>query len=182
MSFDVGGGGIAAAIQQSIVQTPLSSQPAALAQQFEAGLQRASETSAMAAKQAEEAYRKASEIGDRDRKLINKVQEVQVQPAPLPNAMDEKVVDYLESFHDRTKNFSGIMNEVVKNVGGSGDKPSVEISKISTSGAMPGTGPNDLQVAIEMLEKSFAFAIETTLVSKASTESTRVFNNLLKGQ
>ena len=47
-----------------------------------------------------------------------------------------------------------------------------------SSGAA-GTGSGD---AVSQLQGVYAFAIETTLASRGSTESTKIFNTLLKGQ
>ena len=40
-------------------------------------------------------------------------------------------------------------------------------------------GMND---AVAQIERAYMFAIETTMVSRGSTESTKIFNTLLKGQ
>ena len=47
------------------------------------------------------------------------------------------------------------------------------------SGGAAGTASSD---AVSQLQGVYAFAIETTLASRGSTESTKIFNTLLKGQ
>lgn len=44
---------------------------------------------------------------------------------------------------------------------------------------MTGTPSGD---AVSQLQGVYTFAIETTLASRGSTESTKIFNTLLKGQ
>lgn len=56
--------------------------------------------------------------------------------------------------------------------------------------AMPGVaGPGDavsnrdaMSAAVSQMERAYMFAIETTMASRGSTESTKIFNTLLKGQ
>ena len=43
-------------------------------------------------------------------------------------------------------------------------------------------GAADMRGAVSQMERAYVFAIETTMASRGSTESTKIFNTLLKGQ
>ena len=46
----------------------------------------------------------------------------------------------------------------------------------------PGMDRADTSAAVAQIERAYMFAIETTMASRGSTESTKIFNTLLKGQ
>jgi len=48
--------------------------------------------------------------------------------------------------------------------------------------AATGLNQADMQGAVSQIEHAYSFAIETTMASRGSTESTKIFNTLLKGQ
>lgn len=51
------------------------------------------------------------------------------------------------------------------------------------TGATPATAdPASTTELVAQIQATYTFAIETTLVSKGSTETTKIFNTLLKGQ
>lgn len=53
------------------------------------------------------------------------------------------------------------------------------------AGAEPGavaSGRDAMSAAVSQMERAYMFAIETTMASRGSTESTKIFNTLLKGQ
>ena len=52
-------------------------------------------------------------------------------------------------------------------------------------GAGPGGAASSrdaMAAAVSQMERAYMFAIETTMASRGSTESTKIFNTLLKGQ
>ncbi|WP_131115249.1 hypothetical protein [Lichenihabitans psoromatis] len=46
----------------------------------------------------------------------------------------------------------------------------------------PGFDKENMTAAVSQMERAYMFAIETTMASRGSTESTKIFNTLLKGQ
>jgi hypothetical protein len=116
----------------------------------------------------------------------NASMEMRIAP-PTSDGLGGKILDHLGTFYDRAQVWqaSGITGPA-----GPAATPEITGSVAKQGVAEPpvaGTAAGDpamfdLPHAAAMLERAFAFAIETTLVSKASTEGTRIFNTFLKGQ
>jgi len=110
--------------------------------------------------------------------------EMRIAPPPVSDGLTAKIVDHLGSFYDRAQVWqaSGAASRsepaAMPEITGSIPKQGVA----EPPGAGATAGGFDTRHAVAMIEQAFAFAIETTLVSKASTESTRIFNTFLKGQ
>jgi hypothetical protein len=111
--------------------------------------------------------------------------EMRIEPPAVSDGMGGKILDHLETFYGRAQVWqaSGATSPSAASpdITGSIDKP-------AAAAPQPGSGLSgdpaifDVSHASVMLQRAFAFAIETTLISKASTESTRIFNTFLKGQ
>ncbi|MGY3450530.1 hypothetical protein [Bradyrhizobium sp. USDA 4353] len=113
--------------------------------------------------------------------------EMRITPPPSSDGFGGKIMDHLGAFYDQaqawqTSGFAGrAESSPATDVTGSIPQPSASATAVpEKTGAAPAVF--DAKHAAAMLEQAFAFAIETTLVSKASTESTRIFNTFLKGQ
>jgi hypothetical protein len=117
----------------------------------------------------------------------NASMEMRIAPPPISDGLSGKILDHLGSFYDRaqvwqTSGTAGPMDPVATpEITGSITKQGVG-EPLGAGGAAANPATFDARHAAAMLEQAFAFAIETTLVSKASTESTRIFNTFLKGQ
>jgi hypothetical protein len=63
------------------------------------------------------------------------------------------------------------------------DAPQLPDKTAGDLGPHNGTSAKEeMSAAISQMEHAYMFAIETTLTSRGSTESTKIFNTLLKGQ
>ncbi len=61
--------------------------------------------------------------------------------------------------------------------------PAASGSNAAPAGKAPATlTPAETGGAVAQMEQAYMFAIETTMASRGSTESTKIFNTLLKGQ
>lgn len=102
---------------------------------------------------------------------------LQMEPAQAADQLGSKVMEWMETSYERVQ------------------RNAVPELSVTPAPAASGTGfPNNAgaaqaaekpdagRQAMQMLEHAFSFAIEATLMSKISTESTRIFNTFLKGQ
>ena len=109
--------------------------------------------------------------------LHRPVAELQIAPGAPVDQLGGKVMERIETFYDRVQQHS--VPEL-----GAGDKaPGGE--QAGDGGAAQAAQKHavtETHQALQMLQHAFSFAIEATLISKVSTESTRIFNTFLKGQ
>jgi hypothetical protein len=111
--------------------------------------------------------------------------EMQISPAAAGDGLGERILGHIETFYERSQAWQsfGAKPESTNPpspefTGSIGGQPAAS----AASGGPASGSVFDVSHASVMLERAFAFAIETTLISKASTESTRIFNTFLKGQ
>jgi hypothetical protein len=111
--------------------------------------------------------------------------EMRIEPPSISDGMGGKIMDHLETFYGRAQVWQALgatsPSSASPDITGSIDKPA-SAAQPATPGRSGDPAVFDVSHASAMLEQAFSFAIETTLISKASTESTRIFNTFLKGQ
>ncbi|MGI4979448.1 MAG: hypothetical protein ACRYHB_03510 [Janthinobacterium lividum] len=102
-----------------------------------------------------------------------KIPEVQVQPPSAAQALGQDLTHRLEQLSTRLQtSFQPPAENAPVRDG---------VSASSEGGGAP--KPTDVVgSAVSQMQAVYAFAIETTLVSRGSTETTKIFNTLLKGQ
>ncbi len=147
-------------------------------QHLEASLYRSSETSALSVHQFEEAQLRASKTEMADAHVAVNASEMQIVPGSPNASLQETLVGYWNGFSERTQNFE-LGGELPAKGVGSRLKTSQPASIRGHSQAQAGV---NFGLTVHSLQKSFAFAIETSLVSNISHQSTRTLNTLLKGQ
>jgi hypothetical protein len=109
--------------------------------------------------------------------LHRPVAELQIAPGDPVDQLGGKVMERIETFYDRVQHHSAPEP-------GAGAKTPASEQAGDGGAAQPAQkhAVGETHQALQMLEHAFSFAIEATLISKVSTESTRVFNTFLKGQ
>ena len=111
--------------------------------------------------------------------LHRPIAELQIAPGAAVDQLGGKVMERIETFYDRVQQHS------VPELGTSDKAPAAPGSEQAGDGgaAQPASkhAVGEIDQAMQMMQRAFSFAIEATLVSKVSTESTRVFNTFLKG-
>jgi hypothetical protein len=177
------------AVGKAPVQSPAEMLQAAvpgnelqLAQVFESGLTKASETSAVSLQVVEDARRIAPTLsGEAAIKPSNWTQ-LEVRPQGGDGGLSKGIASYMKGFESRTSTYPSELDDFVEKIS-SGPRDS-GIGGAGSAFADPAgkTGLLDAREALHMVERSFQFAIEAELVSNASKHSTQVFNDLMKGQ
>ena len=112
--------------------------------------------------------------------LHRPVAELQIAPGDPVDQLGGKVMERIETFYDRVQHHS-----VPELSTGAKTPPTPDSEQAGDGGtAQPAQKHvvGETNQALQMLEHAFSFAIEATLISKVSTESTRIFNTFLKGQ
>ncbi len=187
MSFEAGIGAVEA-VGQAVKQNPAEIQQAVLvagethlAQAFEAGLMKASETSAVSFGAAEESRRKGIEVSRHEGLKLSEATKIEVRPSEDHNSLGKAISSYMEEFHGRTSGYTSELDEFVSKIGG-GTETGTGTAGIVSSGLSGKDGHFNASDALHMVERSFQFAIEAEIVSNASKHSTQVFNDLMKGQ
>ncbi|MBJ7533121.1 hypothetical protein JDN40_03205 [Rhodomicrobium vannielii ATCC 17100] len=181
MSFEAGIGAVEAvgqAVRQSAVevqQAAVSVSDVHLAQAFETGIAKASETASLSFQATEEARRKAVETAGSARVDLAQSTTVEMRPADGRDSLGGGLSSYMETFQSRTSGYSSQVDEFVSKIVGTGEAGTSE-------GAKDGGEAFSTAEALRLLKGSFQFAIETQLVANASKHSTQVFNDLMKGQ
>ena len=148
-----------------------------LIQRIEADLYRSEEAGASSAHQFEEAQLKAGKTEAAEASLTAHQAEMQIVPGAPASSLQDNLVKYWSSFSDRTQNFE-LGADAAKMGAASRSKP-VSLASVNAGSRAPAS---HFELATHSLQKSFAFAIETSLVSNISHQSTRTLNTLLKGQ
>ncbi len=92
--------------------------------------------------------------------LHRPVAELQIAPGAAVDQLGGKVIDRLETFYDRVHEHS--------------------VAEAAQPAQKHAVG--DIDQAMRMLQRAFSFAIEATLVSKVTSETTRTFNTFMRGQ
>jgi hypothetical protein len=114
--------------------------------------------------------------------------EMQIMPPAQIDGMGQKLVDHLHAFYEQSRNWQATppadtasvelaSNSLTSPAGQDGGSAALDAGAAGGESVMPA-----ISHATRMLERAFSFAIETTLISKAATESTRIFNTFLRGQ
>jgi hypothetical protein len=150
---------------------------AARYQHLEASLHRSEETSGLSAYKFEEAQLKASKAEAVDAHMAMNSSEMQIVPGTPNASLQESLVGYWNGFSERTQNF-----ELGGELAAKGGAHSKAIQPASLQGQSRAQAGANFGLTVHSLQKSFAFAIETSLVSNISHQSTRTLNTLLKGQ
>jgi hypothetical protein len=100
-----------------------------------------------------------------------------MEPAQAADQLGSKVMEWMETSYERVQRNGVPELNVTPTPAASGTGfPN------NAGAAQAAEKPDAGRQAMQMLEHAFSFAIEATLMSKISTESTRIFNTFLKGQ
>lgn len=168
--------------QDAAIQTQAmaAASQAMMAQRFELGLIRASELNAATFQATEESRRKTI-VAQRENLSTSDIPEVEVQPGGKPDNLAKEVVSYLDGFSLRAKSYTSDLDNAVSKI--DGNLP-VAPSETASGQAVPTEGKTTLDPAsaLRFMQRTFEFALETHLISNASTASTKVLNDLMKGQ
>jgi hypothetical protein len=144
------------------------------AQNFELGISEAAEslqTGAVACQQADLSCRGTAI--DHNGSYTRIIPEVQVRPIDGSSDLGQQVITYVDQYSQRAKNYSSeIDNAVTK----------IEQAPPSATDLTPIAPPFDPATALKLLQHTYEFALETYLISNASSLSTRIFNQLMKEQ
>src|SRR3954465_15144848 len=111
--------------------------------------------------------------------LHRSVTTLQMEPGHAADQLGGKVMEWIETSYDR------VQRHAVPELGTAPAPATAEAGSPSNDGVPQAAEKPDAggtHQALQMLEHAFSFAIEATLISKISTESTRIFNTFLKGQ
>lgn len=186
MSVD-GGIGAVEAIGQAAKQNPAAEiqQPvqvagdAKLAQSFELGLVKASEATAVNFQAVEEARRKTVEASAHSH--VAEATQIEIRPADDQGGLGKGLSNYMEGLQGRTAAYP---NELERFISSVGDIPNFGAAPFGEKlGGLSDSGtPLKAADALHIMERSFQFAVEASLVSNASQHSTKVLDDLLKGQ
>jgi hypothetical protein len=145
------------------------------AQNFELSINEAAQSQqagAVACQQADLACRKAAI--QYNEPASQSIPEIQVWPADNSNHLGKQVIGFVDQFSQKAKNFSVEIDGAVTKIEGA-SVPS------ATTPSTPAQvfDPSD---ALRLMQRTFEFAVEASLVSNASSLSTRIFNQLMKEQ
>jgi hypothetical protein len=150
-----------------------------MAQNFELRINEAAESSltgAAACQQADLTCKKAAiQYNELSSQLIP---EMHVWPQDQSGNLGKRLIDYAEQYSQRAKNIFSEIDGTVDKMGGI----SPTSATAPSSSAQPLNSAFSPADALRTLERGFEFAIETSLISNASTLSTRIFNQLMKEQ
>jgi hypothetical protein len=102
---------------------------------------------------------------------------LQMEPAQAVDQLGSKVMEWMETSYGRVQRNAVPELSLTPAPAASGAG-----SPDNGGAAQTAEKPDAGRQALQMLEHAFSFAIEATLMSKISTESTRIFNTFLKGQ
>ena len=102
---------------------------------------------------------------------------LQIEPTHAVDQLGDKVMEWIEASYERVQRNAAPQLSSMPAPAASGTG-SPNNGGAAQAAEKPDTGGQ----ALQMLEHAFSFAIEATLMSKISTESTRIFNTFLKGQ
>jgi hypothetical protein len=154
---------------------------AAAAQRFEMGLTRASETAASTFEGLQDSARKSTETASSHAIKVQDIPQFELKPSfGSDNKLGEKFKDYMEGFNQRATQLPNEVNEYISGGGKSVDSvPSLEATE---HGPQSNGGPLTPQGALELMRKSFEFRVETEVVTAVSRNTTKVINDLMKGQ
>jgi hypothetical protein len=145
------------------------------AQNFELSINEAAQslqTGAAACQQADLACRKAAIQYNEPASQF--IPEMQVLPADNSNDLGKRVISFVDQFSQRAKNFSAELDGAVTKIDGA-SLPSAATS--STPAQTFGIADS-----LKLMQRTYEFALETYLISNASSLSTRIFNQLMKEQ
>lgn len=109
--------------------------------------------------------------------LHRSVTKLPMEPEHAVDQLGSKVMEWMESSYERVQRNAAPELNLMPEPAASGPASS-NIGGTALGADKPDAG----RQALQMLEHAFSFAIEATLMSKISTESTRIFNTFLKGQ
>jgi hypothetical protein len=103
--------------------------------------------------------------------LHRPVTELQIAPGAPVDPLGGKMMERVETFYDRVQQYSADSKAPGSEQAGDG------------GAAQPAQkhAVRDIDQAMQMLHRTFSFVIETTLVSKVTSESTRTINTFMRG-
>ena len=151
-------------------------------QRLEESLQRSEETGALSAHAFEEAQIKAGKAEAAHARLALNSYEIQNSPESPGSTFQESLVRYWDDFSNRAQDMK-LGGEL--SAAGAGNKSGAGAGRaaaLRVGEKAKQEGAGDFGMAIRSLQKVFGFAIETSLVSNVSHQSTRTLNSLLRGQ
>jgi hypothetical protein len=178
MSVEAGLAATAAIESQSTVavnQAVQAAQQWSMVQNFELSINEAAQglqTGAATCQQADLICKKiAIQHNDPSAQFIP---EMQIWPKGQSNDLGKQIFNYVEQFSQRAKNMDAEMNAAVT-------KPDRASSPSATAPSEPSDSFSAAD-ALKLMQRSYEFALETYLISNASSLSTRIFNQLMKEQ
>jgi len=163
----------------SVNQAIQAAQQWAMAQNFELSINEAalnSQTGAAACQQADLTCKKAAIQHNEPPNQF--IPEMRVWPQDQSGNLGKRLIDYVDQYSQRARDFFGEIDGTVNKLGGT----SPTSAATPSSPAQPSNSAFNSADALRVLEHGFEFAIETSLISNASSLSTRIFNQLMKEQ
>jgi hypothetical protein len=152
-------------------------QQVTLAQNFESSINEAAQslqTGAAACQQADLTCKKAAI--QHNEPSSQSIPEMRVWPQDQSSGLGAQVTAFVDQFSQRAKNLSGEIDSIVNKIEGPTSHPA---ATTSASALAPEFHITD---ALKLMENTFEFAVEASLISNASSLSTRIFNELLREQ
>ena len=159
----------------SIQQAAAMSNHADMASKFELSLSNIADTAPLKCDVATQSCRRSASL--EEGLSVNALpSEVMVRGPSLSTGSTDQVVSYLDGYSHRAKDFMASVDDAVSKVEPNGTAPASEAPGTSSAAGVDASG------ALKLMQHSFTFAIETYLISNASSLSTRIFNQLMKEQ
>ena len=147
---------------------------------FQVALTRVSETD-VARNHANSGPRPVVETAALEQSPANQSYEFALHPVGDNQTLQRRLVDYLNGFSSRAASYPIGINEMVQNPAGS-DGASPGSSSGGTDAVVSADGGMTTEGALNMMKRTFHFAIEVEMVAGATTKGTKAANDLMKGQ
>jgi hypothetical protein len=146
-----------------------------MAQNFELSINEAAQslqTGAAACQQADLSCKKAA---IQNNELSGQfIPEVQVWPSDHSHDLSKQVIGYVDQYSQRAKNFTTEIDGMLTKA--------EDVSATSATTLSTPARAFDPSEALRLMQRTYEFALETYLISNASSLSTRIFNQLMKEQ
>ncbi len=104
------------------------------------------------------------------------IYEFQLHPVGDNQTPQRRLAEYLQDFSTRASNYAGDVNGATQSVSSDNVGSTAGVTNAVSEKSLSG------HEALEMMKKTFEFAVEVELVSSVSNKSTKVVNDLMKGQ
>lgn len=103
------------------------------------------------------------------------------QAAAIPST---RLADFGHALLDNIDKIARFDQSLPGSAAAPSDAPAVNAGFAPVAGIppQPNAAHQDMQQAIAQLDHAYLFAVQTTLASHGSTETTKIFNTLMKGQ